>query len=47
MTAGIVPGWRGDGQAGAGVLLAGGHDAGLAERAAPPRRGRARRPQWR
>ena len=32
MTAGVVPGWRGDGQAGAGVLLGGEHDAGLAER---------------
>jgi pilus assembly protein CpaF len=32
MTAGIVPGWRGDGQVAVGVLLAGEHDAGLAER---------------
>jgi len=32
MTAGIARGWVGDGQAAAGVLLAGEHDGGLAER---------------
>ena len=32
MTAGITARWKGDGQAAAGLVLAGEHDGGLAER---------------